>query len=51
MSNWIVLKYGGTSVSSFKNWEVIINRINYFVDKKMNVMVVISALSANWLFL
>ena len=43
--SWIVLKFGGTSVSSYKNWSVIVERIQYFQDLSFNVMVVISALS------
>ena len=42
---WIILKFGGSSVSKYENWKIIIERIQYFTEIDYNVMVVISALS------
>lgn len=44
-SNWIVLKFGGTSVSSVKNWENIVSVIEQRRSEGFSVCVVHSALS------
>lgn len=46
-SNWIVLKFGGTSVSSKKTWETIIKQISCLLEEneQVKVWVVVSALS------
>lgn len=42
---WIVLKFGGTSVSTANRWGVICNQVNKLKEARYKVWVVISALS------
>ncbi|MBR9825947.1 MAG: bifunctional aspartate kinase/diaminopimelate decarboxylase [Alphaproteobacteria bacterium] len=44
-NNWIVLKFGGTSVKSLDNWQVISKRIKSLQDKGKRVFIVHSALA------
>ena len=41
---WVVLKYGGTSVSSVKTWETILARVEALLPTN-RVWIVVSALS------
>tara|TARA_R110000868_G_scaffold53744_9_gene168692 strand:+ start:12708 stop:15299 length:2592 start_codon:yes stop_codon:yes gene_type:complete len=43
--NWIVLKFGGTSVKSLADWRVISKRIQTLVDEGKRVFVVHSAMA------
>lgn len=45
MSNWVVLKFGGTSVSSRDDWETIAERIEKLIDDGQRPLVVCSAVS------
>ena len=42
---WIVLKFGGTSVSSAKNWTTIAAQAQRGLEDNCNVLIVVSALS------
>lgn len=44
-AEWLVLKYGGTSVSSLERWETIAGRVREGLAEGRRVMVVCSALS------
>ncbi len=44
-SNWIVLKFGGTSVSSRRDWETIAAQLESIIDAGDRPLVVCSALS------
>lgn len=43
--DWVVLKFGGTSVSSLENWQNIANVVKQRKDQQLKVCVVHSALS------
>lgn len=42
---WVVLKYGGTSVSTAKRWSIICDRVKELKAGGLKVWIVISALS------
>ena len=44
-SPWVVLKFGGTSVSSAPNWHIIVDILKAHSDEGMRPVVVHSALS------
>jgi diaminopimelate decarboxylase/aspartate kinase len=43
-SPWVVMKFGGTSVSSVENWETIARLVKARLDAGLNPVVVHSAL-------
>jgi diaminopimelate decarboxylase/aspartate kinase len=44
--SWVVLKFGGTSVSSADNWRNIVGVVRERIDAGLRPLVVHSALSA-----
>jgi len=44
--NWLVAKFGGTSVSSLKSWQTIYEIISSYKEKNLNPLIVCSALSS-----
>ncbi len=44
-SNWLVLKFGGSSVSSFENWQTITSQAATLLEQGHHVLIVVSALN------
>lgn len=45
MQPWVVLKFGGTSVSTSDRWNIIIEQVNRVLNEKLRPWIVISAIS------